>query len=345
MSKPAAEFTATKEFIGRYVVIDEDELNIVSLWTMASHLFSEGCPQPHTMPYLYITAPKGAGKTLLGQDVMGMLGRNYVSTVGITGPGLFRLVDAGQPTLGIDEIDALYHGAKDETLRMMLNAGYRRGGMVPRVINGEVQQFSPFCPKVFMGIDNGHLPDTVEDRSIRIQLKRATSEEMASVEPFYSYECEDEGGEINESLLKFAKANGLAIRDYKPEPIPGLRPRQWEIARTLCQVADAAGIEKMIRASITAIYKRNEAHSDSLETRILRAIKELFKDRAVDRLTTNEILAKLEQEEIQIPGNNGKGLGAKLAPYGAKPCTIRVPGGTAKGYNASTFQDAFSRYL
>lgn len=150
-AKIAPEFTATKKFIQRYVVLGEDEANVTALWTMATHLFSESATEPHTMPYLYITGPKGSGKTVLGQDILSMLCRNYVSTVGITGPGLFRLVDAGNPTLGIDEIDALYSGAKDETLRMMLNAGYRRGGSVPRVVNGELQQFSPFRPQNLYG--------------------------------------------------------------------------------------------------------------------------------------------------------------------------------------------------
>lgn len=66
-----------------------------------------------------------------------------------------------------------------------------------------------------MGIDNGHLPDTVEDRSIRIQMDRATMEEMSKVEPFYSYDCDDEAADIHESLRAFAIKRSAEMRDYR----------------------------------------------------------------------------------------------------------------------------------
>ena len=257
---PAPEFTRTREFIRRYIVLDADALDVATVWAMHTHLFSPACETPPTTPYLYITAPKGSGKTLFGQDVLGCITRAPMPTVGITGPGLIRLVGGGDddggefedadsahaaaaPTLMVDEVDALYAGSKDEVLRMMLNAGYRRGGVVPRVVGKSVVNYSAFCPKVLMGIDNGHLPDTVADRSIRINLKRASADDMLTVEPFYSYEVEDESAELIQELSTWAKRNSEAIKAYKPTPVPEIAkvPRHWEIARTLVQVARAAG--------------------------------------------------------------------------------------------------------
>lgn len=342
---PAEVLKDTEAIIRRFVALGDDEALIVATWTLHTWQFSESCPTPNTTPYLYITAPKGSGKTLLGQDVLGLLARNPMPTIGITGPGLFHIVQEMQPTLQIDEVDALYSGAKDESLRMQLNAGYRRGGKVPRVVGGEVQMFSPFCPKILMGIDNGQLPDTVADRAIRIALKRATPEEMATVQPFYSYEVEDEAAELCERIHAWSISVGTEVRDYRPEVMTGVTPRQWEIARSLIQIAHAAGVETEVREALARIYAKHSGHTDSPEQRMLSAIRDLFDSKGTDRLTTVDILAHLEDEGVSIPGNSGKGLSAKLGPFDVRATTIRIGNMTHRGYHKGSFTEAWERYL
>ena len=359
----APEFTRTREFIRRYVVLDDDALDIVTVWTMGTWTFSPACTNPATYPYLYVAAPKGSGKTVLGQDVIGSIARNPQNTVGITGPGVFRLIgsideETGEvmnmsPTLTLDEIDATYSGAKDEALRQMLNAGYKRGATVPRAAGTTTINYPVFCPKVLMGIDNGHLPDTVLDRSIRIDLHRASREEMTTIEPFYSFDVEDEAAELSQSLSDWAKGISTVLREYRPAPIDGFAPRQWEIARTLVQLAYAIGNEDRIRQALASVMTRNPERPDA-KVSLYRAILDLFASTDEDRVTTRMILDKLATDGVAVPGNSGKGLAAVLSEEGITPDYLRLRPGhpgivdgkmIQRGYFRHKFDGAFARLL
>lgn len=352
------EYEQTRNFIAQYVALGETELTVVSVWAMHTWLFSPQCVQPATTPYLYITAAKGSGKTLLGQDVLGSIVRAPVNTVGITGPGLIRIVGGATgdddeestvsvaPTLTIDEVDALYSGAKDETLRMMLNAGYRRGGMVPRVVGQAVVNYSAYCPKILMGIDNGHLPDTVTDRAIRIELKQATPEQMLALEPFYFEDAEPEAAALSDALSRWAIKNSTDIAAYRPVPIPGLRPRQWEIARTLVRVAHVLDIEHEVRDALRRLLTAEVARDP--KARMYETIRALFDDTDTDRVTTADLLEALTTAGVSVPGGNGKGLASAIVRDGGKAAVaIRMPdtGKIVRGYYRYHFDVPFSKYL
>ena len=345
-----------RDFIARHVAIDEPELTVVSVWAMHTWLFAPQCKPPATTPYLYITAAKGSGKTLLGQDVLGAIVRAPINTVGITGPGLVRIVGgvsddddtevnavSVMPTLTIDEVDALYSGAKDESLRMMLNAGYRRGGTVPRVSGSRVIHYNAFCPKILMGIDNGHLPDTVTDRAIRIELQQASPEQMLTIEPFYYEDIEEEAAELSERLASWAQFHSESINAYRPEPVPRLRPRQWEIARTLVRVAHAVGNERQVRDALADLLTRS--HAADPKSKMYGAIADALGDS--DRISTADVLAALQAAGVSVPGNNGKGLSAAIVRDGGKGAVaVRMSDGKVmRGFYRYHFDVPFSKYL
>lgn len=364
-------FTRTREFISRYVIAPTSEdYDVLTVWAMGTWAFSPACTNPATYPYLYLSAEKGSGKTLLGVDVMGAITRSHQPTVGITGPGVFRMIgevddETGEvfsvaPTLALDEIDATYSGAKDESLRQMLNAGYKRGSTVPRAFGKVTVQFPVYCPKILMGIDNGHLPDTVLDRSIRIDLRRATEDQMRAVEPFYSFDVEDEAAELQQSLSDWAKDHSLVLREYRPEPIAGFQPRQWEIARSLVQLAHEIGNESEFRAALHRVMTRNPARPSG-KVALYQAIFDAFAampGEHADRITTKQILTELDARGITVPGNSGKGLASVLGEDGIGPDYIRLRDGhpgraiartedtpTHRGYYRHKFDGAFLRYL
>lgn len=365
--KIAPEFTRTREFIRRYVILDDDCLDIVTVWAMGTWCFSPRATNPATYPYLYVTAPKGSGKTVLGQDVLGCITRGHQSTVGATGPALFRMLalfddETGgiidlAPTLALDEIDATYSGGKDEDLRQVLNAGYKRGATVPRAMGKVSISYPVFCPKVLMGIDNGHLPDTVTDRSIRIDLHRADIAEMATIEPFYSFDVDDEAKELQAELANWAVDNSLVLREYRPESMFDTgelkSPRQWEIARSLVQLAKAIGNEKRIREALATVMTRNPERPTG-KVALYRAIMGLYNALDVDRVTSRQILDWLAVEGVSVPGNSGKGLASVVSEDGIAPVYIRLsaehPGivdgqPVQRGYFRHNFDGAFVRYL
>jgi hypothetical protein len=162
-----------RTFVRRFVVLDDRQADAVALWAAHTHASdSFGCT-----PYMKITSPeKRSGKTRL-LEALELLAREPLPTANISDAALFRVIDAKQPTLLIDEADAVF-GKKSprEELRGMLNAGYRRGATTHRMggaNNTTLQTFSVFCPKAFAGIGDC-LPDTISDRAIPVRLKRRT---------------------------------------------------------------------------------------------------------------------------------------------------------------------------
>ena len=366
--KLAPEFLRTRDYVRRYCVLDQDELDITTVWAMGTWAFSPACQNPATYPYLYVAAPKGSGKTVLGQDVLGGITRRHTSTVGVTGAAIFRMIGtvvedeetgaqevvSDAPTLALDEIDATFSGAKDEGLRQMLNAGYKRGATVPRANGKTTINFPVYCPKVLMGIDNGHLPETVLDRSIRIDMRRASPAEMTTIEPFYSWDAEDEAAELSAALSVWAKAHSCVLREYRPVEIEGFQPRQWEIARSLVQLAREIGNEPQIREAFRRVMTKNPSKPDHKVT-LYQSILNLFTELDEDRVTSNQILERLATDGVNVPGNSGKGLSSVLSEDGVAPDYIRMrkghPGITdpakpvQRGYFRHKFDGPFFRYL
>lgn len=365
----APEYTEARGFIARYSALDQHDLNVLAVWTLGTWCFSPSCQWPATFPYIYVTGAAGSGKTVLCQDALGSLCRKFQIATGTTGATLFRMLgtedeETGEienhaPTLFLDEIDATYNGNKDESHRLALNVGYKRGGSIPRSSGKTAIQFPVYGPKIMAGIDNGHLPETVAQRSIRIHVERMTADalETMGIQEFYVFETEDEAAEIQQRLSAWAKQHSTVLREYRPTRPSGLTARQWEITRSLIQLAHAIGNEAEIAESLAVIMAR-QAPPEDARVKLYQAISDLFVTLNVDKLTTNQILGTLRENGIQIPGNSGKGLGAITGKDGASPIGIRFPEGTpgvtikpgdksgvAKGFYRFSFDQAFAKYL
>jgi hypothetical protein len=364
-------FTKAREFITRYTHMEPEDADIVAVWTIGTWCFSPACQWPATFPYLYVTGEPGAGKSVLCQDAIGSICRNWKSATGATGPTLFRLLgtydeETGEienhaPTLFMDEIDATFSGQKDEPLRLSLNVGYKRGTTIPRSAGKSSIDFPIYGPKMMAGIPNGHLPETVTQRSIRIDLKRLSSDDLeaAGVEEFYVFDVEDEAAELQQQLSDWAKDHSMVLRDYRPKSKPkGLTARQWEIGRTMIQLAHALGNEDQITRSLVTVLGRNPVQG---KVSLYKSISSLFADmdhetpEHADRVTSRQVLDRLSRDAVHVPGQSLKGLSAVLAEDGIGPEMIRLRDGhpgelengspTQRGYYRHNFDDAFLRYV
>ena len=89
----------------------------------------------------------------------------------MTGPSLFRFVDAEKPTMLADDVDDLFIRKPD--LRSIFNIAWTRGAKIPRmqkVGNTMVTVwFDPFCPKAVTLIGE-RLPPALRSRCIMIKL-------------------------------------------------------------------------------------------------------------------------------------------------------------------------------
>jgi hypothetical protein len=144
----------TTSYVKRFVVFtSEAQPTAVALWVAHAWVIDAF----DYTPYLQITSPeKQCGKSRV-LDCLEAIVPNAWRAVSPSEAVLFRKIDNDQPTLLLDETDALFGKGKDdrgEVLRSLLNAGFERKARVPRCLNfgREVHEFAVFCPKAFAGI-------------------------------------------------------------------------------------------------------------------------------------------------------------------------------------------------
>jgi hypothetical protein len=369
---PCPEFIANREFIAKFVALDDSQLDISAIWAMGTWTFSPMSPaQPYTYPYLYGNGPSGSAKTLWGRDVMGKICRQPRAIALSTGVALFKTliqIEDGEvinlyPTLSVDEIDAAYNGAKDEDLRTVFNIGYKQGTDIPRSAGKVSINYPAYCPKILTGINNGHLPQTVTNRCISIQTHIATPDEAARLTDFFPWEVDEPAAELQEANAAWAREHAMILRDYNPDKGEFIN-RQWEISRSLIQLARAAGIENRIRAALKDLFTRT-ATVEPVKVQMYRCILNLFDTAGGekhDRLTSRQIKEALDQAGIPAGSmtalsyvfkedglrTDGSGVVAIDDPSHPEYCAPDKDGKrkrSHRGYHRNQFDMPFATYL
>lgn len=353
-SETATLLDSCCKLVRRYVVLTADQLNVLAVWIL--HTWAIDATE--CTPYLHVTAPeKGCGKTRL-LETLEIVVRRPVKTGGMSAAALMRTVNAQQPTLLLDEMDATFQGDKDvaQALRGILNEGFRRGGNIRKCggPNHDVQAFHVFGAKALAGI--GKVPDTVASRSIIIEMRRKTSAE--SVEPFRIRDVRVAAMSLVESLASWINSQTMDVLiRTRPNFPDGLTDRQQDISEPLLAIADLAGAEwpSKIRHSLTALFHSAESEDSSLGINLLRDIRFVFGTRSgkdSDRIYSAELASTLRDIEGSpwTEWDKGSGLTAntlakRLKPFHISPLTIRTCAGTGKGYKRDAFVDAWDRYL
>jgi putative DNA primase/helicase len=162
---------AIANLILRHVVMTYEQARSIALWVLASHAHDEF----FIFPRLLIKSPeKGCGKSTL-VDLIGCLVNRPLVASHTTASPLFRMIASVKPTILLDEADAYLRN--NEEARGIINAGHKKGGMVMRCVGDEYEPrgFPVFAPMVIAGI--GKQAETVEDRSIIIELQRKKNDE------------------------------------------------------------------------------------------------------------------------------------------------------------------------
>ena len=339
-------------FLRRYVRLGDDQAVAIALWTLHTHAFDAA----YATPYLTVlSAEKRSGKTRL-IEVLTLLVRAGWHAAGASEAALFRKIADTRPTLLLDEVDAIFgsHSERTEPLRAILNAGNRPGASVARCVGEGAKQtvvdFPVYCAKLLAGIDTGRLPDTIADRAIKIEMKRKTKGEP--VERLYLRDAEPIAEPLRDQLAAWARNNGQALTDARPE-LPGeLDDRAGEAWEALFAIADHAGVDwpDRARAAALALSGGGEDDATSRGVQLLAAIHRAMGDRS--SIATAELLETINaDDELQFGGwREGKGLDARglarlLRPYGVRSGTVRDGDKTPKGYNRVAFEDAWARYL
>jgi len=159
------------KIIDTYLDMDSDQIKVVSLWIIGTYMYK----QFSTFPRLFFNAIKGSGKTRL-LKLLEALCWNGKIQINLSEAVLFRT--AGQRTTLFDEAEGIKSKDK-QTLRELLNSGYKRGGKIERMkkVNKregesyEVESYDIYAPVALANI-NG-LDSVLADRTITLILEKS----------------------------------------------------------------------------------------------------------------------------------------------------------------------------
>ena len=309
-------------FLSRYIVFsNEAQATAVTLWIAHTWVIDAF----DYTPYLQISSPvKRCGKSRVF-DCLRLLCAKPWAIVSPTEAVMFRKIEQEPPTLLLDEVDAVFTAKNGddgkEALRALLNAGFERRATVARCFgqDHQLREFRVFCPKAFAGI--GKLPDTVSDRSIPIIMARRKREQH--IEKFRTRDTEPIAKPISVSLQTWSEELTTIqhLRAARPKLPEELGDRAADICEPLLAVADMAGgvWPEMARSALVELCS-DGASDDGIAVQLLGAIREIFQEQGVDRISTKDLLDAL------IARDNGEPWGAWWAKDIASQST-RGPAG------------------
>jgi len=337
-------------YIRKYVVLAPQQADAEALWTAHTHAIDAA----DCTPYLHITSPeKRSGKTK-NEETLEPIVKDPWLTGHVTAAVLIRRIQRDAPTMLLDESDAAFKVESEytETLRAVLNCGHRRGMKTSLCVKSgagfDLVDFETFCPKAIAGI--GRLPDTVADRSIRIELRRRAPNEP--VARFRRREVEAEALPLRERLERWAAAHLDGLRNARPSIPAALDDRAADGWEALLSIADAAGGHwpQRARGAALALSCGDVRDDDSLHVQLLSDIRGVFEERDLDRLSSAELVAYLNAIEESPWGDyknkplDPRRLGWLLKPFGVKPTKTRDGDSTSRHYQRWAFDDAWARY-
>lgn len=346
----AALLNDVESMLRRFLALPGEHCYVgVTLWAAHTHFIQ----RLETTPRLACLSPEpGSGKTRV-LEVLDVLCANPLMALDISMAAFFRIVEDRQPSILLDEVDAIFIGKKQsegaEDMRRVINNGYRVGAVVQRVggkNRDEVQDFHVFTPVAMAGL--GNLPDTLMSRSIIIRMKRRRSGE--TVQQFRDRLHRPEGEKLQTRLAAWA-ATIPGDLDYPNLP-DGVEDRDADVWEPLIMMADLAGGDwpQRARTACLKFLAEKPESAVSLGVRLLADLKRVWPEDSAT-MPTSDILAKLaELDEAPWADLYGEGLKPRklaqlLSDYDIKSQDVWTLQGSRKGYRREDLWDSWQRYI
>jgi hypothetical protein len=157
--------------INRYSDVPERERRLSARYARLTYLVD----RLQEISYLRATGGRGSGKSRY-ICTTGMLCLRPVLVTSPSAASLFRMMDAYQPTLTIDECNMASDSEDTQILIQILNSGFQRIASVPRVEKGAdgqqtIRMFSPFGPKLIGGLKLSE-SEAFESRCVAVKLQK-----------------------------------------------------------------------------------------------------------------------------------------------------------------------------
>ncbi len=340
----------------RYIFLPEHVPEVLALWI--AHTWVPDASE--FTPYLLIISPvRECGKSTTLELLAQLVYRPQLSG-GITAAALYRRIDRHRPTILLDELDTRLRGDGGEALRGVLNTGFQRSGRVTLCVGDEheAKDFSTFGPKALAGI--GRPWDTVESRSIKISLSRASRHQLGRLSKIRGDRIASECEPFRQKLSRVADDRRGELRDADPETPPSLSARQADVWRPLFAIADVAGGRwpDAARAAAVAFGSSTWDETD-FGLVMLEDVRSLFDKERTEFLNSTQVVdALIQREDRPWPEyRHGQPISTRsvaslLGRFGVKPEQSRISQTDAsgksrpiRGYSRSKLQPIFDTYL
>jgi len=330
----------------RFVIVDENGYTVICLHVVLAYcweLFFK-------LPILRLKSPvKRCGKSTV-LDVIERLVIRPLLTVSLSPAGLYRIIEAYHPYAMIDEADSF--GEENDELRIIVNGGFERGRPAIRVNKEtlEPEFFDTFGCKVLASI--GPLHETIEDRSIIIDMKRKAPgvevEELCDVD-------QEQFFDLRRKIWRWVLDNRDQIQTIKLSRPKALVDRVWNKWRPLLSIAHIIGgiwPAQCLKAAHAISVASDEERSIAFE--VLIRIRTLFGERLVAFLPSDELVEYLNCDK-EAPwadwkkGDN-KGITVEklsriLKTFKIKSHKVQIDNKRCHGYRLEDFKETFESYF
>lgn len=324
--------------IERHIACSREVARATALWIV----FTWCIEAMQIAPIACITAPvKQCGKTNLLR-LIGKLCAKPLMTSNLSASALYRSIEKWRPTLLIDEADTFLKDHED--IRGILNAGHASDGYVLRS-SGDDHEPTPFYvfgAKAIAGI--GHLPETLKDRSILLELRRKKKDE---VRQRLRYADQNQLHEVRQKLARWSIDHMEVLKIARPELPDALSDRAQDNWEPLLAIADCVGGHWSQDARQVAIaISGTEDETPSVREQFLADIQKCFSTSKSSRISSMKLLQLLCSDiespwvewGVQKKPMSPHQLAKMLANFGIKSKTMREGTGTFKGYELSDFK-------
>lgn len=350
----AEALEAVGEVFDDYVIFPSEEARTAAiLWVAHAHVFYAFESTPRLS--ISSTGP-GSGKSRV-LEVIEHLVPSPLNAVQMTPGVMWRAIEHTAPTIMLDEVDTIFgkngSSSAHRHLRGILNAGHRKGAVVPRTVGADdIKYFRVFAPVAMAGL--GALPETIATRSVSIVMQKRKGDQ--EVRPFRLKYAQDALKRAKGMLEEWAMDAVDVLEFSCPEmPVFDRQADVWEPLISIAEMAsrvdsasdDSARVDSDWYSLAIRACKELTAGSTgeplSPGLRLLHDVREVFADAPV--MFTRDVLAAIQE----LPDNpwgtlDPRKLGRILAEYDVRPTTVRNGDDCAKGYRAEDLAVAWTKF-
>lgn len=334
--------------------MEEHWATLLALWAMGTHIYQAFS----AYPYIFLWAEAGSGKTRILKTTAPLvhMGKHVEDP---SAASAFRMVDAVNATLCIDEADKLTPDQNAELLGI-LNTGYEFGATVSRynVDKRILEEFNAYSPKMLAS--NRSLGNSLESRCLRIPVQRSSNSLFGEREPNDDLHRAT-SLDIQQDLTIWAIDKGpeimaldrKVIMDKYRARFEGTPIRLVQIMLPLLVLYDVLGIDDEEGENLRKIieYQCAEKRSESIQEnalRVLMALAELVDTAGASRLTTKSIVMRIEPEKEEAQDFKPSKVGIILRKFNIPNRTVNgkkeyMPGMSAEERKAF-MSELFTKY-